>query len=126
MPQNDPEFYNQALRRIKRFILIIGAAGAVALTFWKGLSTGSGFLIGAAASYVSFWRWERVVDAVAAKPVRRSTWFFVLRFALLILAAYVIIKVTRVNQAAALAGLLVPAAASVVEITYELIYGTRT
>ncbi|HEV2688015.1 MAG TPA: hypothetical protein VGV35_05660 [Bryobacteraceae bacterium] len=121
MPQIDQAFYEGVLRRIKRIILVLGIAGTVVLTPWKGIRGGGGFLIGAAVSYVSFWRWERVVEALGSAPARTSPWLFVLRFVVLMAAGYVIIRVTGVNQGAALTGLLVPGAAATVEIIYELI-----
>jgi len=91
MPPVDQAFYQRVLRRIKRNILALGVSGAIAAGAWKGLGVGGGFLIGAAASYLSFWRWQRVVDSIGSGPVRRSPWQFMLRFAVLIAAGYVII-----------------------------------
>ena len=120
MPPVDQAFYEGVVRRIKAIILVLGIAGAIFLTVWKGLSVGGGFLIGAAAAYVSFWRWQRVVESIGTVPVRRP-WLFALRFVVLLAVAYVIIRVTGVDRAAAVAGLLVPGAAVTVEILYELI-----
>jgi hypothetical protein len=126
MPPVDQAFYEGVLRRIKRIIVILGIAGAIILTAWKGWRYGGGFLIGAAGSYVSFWRWQRLVDSVGSGTKSRAPWLLALRFTVLIAAGYVIIEVTGVNQGAALAGLLVPGAAASIEIIYELIYGTRS
>jgi hypothetical protein len=124
MPPNDQAFYESALRRIKVIILILGLTGAVFLATWKGVRFGGGFLIGAAASYLSFWRWEQVVEAVIVAKARRSPWMLSLRFVVLIAAGYVIIKLTGFNISAAVTGLLLPGAAVTVEILYELIHGT--
>ena len=126
MPPVDQAFYEGVVRRIKRLILILGLLGAIAIATWKGWRFGGGFLIGAATSYFSFWRWQRVVDAVGPGGTNgRSPWLLALRFVVLIAAGYVIIDLTGVNQGAAVAGLLVPGAAATIEIVYELIYGTR-
>jgi hypothetical protein len=124
MPPNDQAFYESALRRIKLIILILGLTGAVVLAIWKGVRFGGGFLVGAAASYLSFWRWEQVVEGVIAGKARRSPWMLSLRFVVLMAAGYVIIKLTGFNVSAAVTGLLLPGAAVTVEILYELIHGT--
>jgi ATP synthase I subunit len=127
MPPIDQAFYSGVVRRMRRSILLLGIAGAIALAIWQGWQSGAGFLIGAAASYLSFWRWERVVDSVAFGTKRRSPWLLAMRFVLLIAAGYVIIELTGVNAGAALFGLLVPGVAATVEIIYELaLYGTRS
>ena len=127
MPPIDQAFYAGVVRRMRRLIVILGIAGAIALAIWQGWRSGAGFLIGAAASYLSFWRWERVVDSVAFGKKHRSPWLLAMRFVLLIAAGYVIIELTGVNASAALFGLLVPGVAATVEIIYELaLYGTRS
>ena len=70
MPQIDQAFYERVVRRIRGLILILGAAGAIALTIWQGPRVGGGFLIGAAASYLSFWRWQHVVESIG--PGKRA------------------------------------------------------
>jgi len=125
MPQNDPAFYERALRRIKLLILILGAAGALILAVWKNLRFGGGFLVGAAASYLSFWRWQRVAESIGPGKRRAPKWtVLALRMILLIAGAYVIISLTGFNPTAAVIGLLLPAAAVTFEIIYELIHGT--
>src|SRR5579871_6732183 len=74
MLRSDPAFYESALRRIKLMILILGLTGAVLLAIRKDVRFGGGFLIGAAASYLSFWRWQVVVDAIGGAKVRRPSW----------------------------------------------------
>jgi hypothetical protein len=124
MPQIDQAFYERVVRRIRGLILFFGATGAVVLAGWKGPRIGGGFLIGAAASYLSFWRWQHVVESIGPGKARRSPWLLTLRMALIVAAGYVIIKITGVNQAAAVVGLLLPGAAVTCEIIYELIHGT--
>jgi hypothetical protein len=124
MPQSDQEFYERAVQRIKRIILVLGLTGALVLAIWKDVRFGCGFLIGAAASYLSFWRWERVVEAIVSGQARRPPWRLALRFIVLAVTGYVIIRITGFNLAAAAMGLLLPGAAVTVEMIYELMHGT--
>jgi hypothetical protein len=124
MPQIDQAFYERVVRRIRGMILVLGAGGAVFLAIWQGPRVGGGFLVGAAASYLSFWRWQHVVESIGPGKARRSPWLLPLRMAAIIAVGYVIIKITGVNQAAAVVGLLLPGAAVTFEMVYELIHGT--
>ena len=122
MAGSEQNFYSEVLRRITWFILALGIAGAVAASWLKGVRTGFGFLIGAALSYLSFWRWQQVINSLGANPRPRSTWSLALRLLVLVALAYGIIRLLGLNPAAAVAGLLVSAAAVILEILYELIY----
>jgi len=124
MRLSDQEFYERAIQRIKRIILVIGVSGALALAIWKDIRFGCGFLIGATASYFSFWRWEHVVEAIVTGKARRPTWRFALRLVALLAAGYVIIRLTGFNLAAAALGLLLPGLAVTFEMIYELMHGT--
>ena len=121
----DQALYDDVLRRMSRIILGLGIAVALLLTAWKGILVGGGFLIGSAASYLSFWRWRHVVESVGPAPMHRSPWLLALRFMLILATGYVIIKLTGVSIGAALAGLLLPGAAATIEILYELIFQNR-
>src|SRR5713226_1391322 len=116
MPDSEQAFYEGMIRRITWIILVLGLAGAVILGMAKGIRVGGGFLMGAAVSYLSFWRWQQVVNALGPVPKYRSPMWLVLRFMVLAAAAYGIIKFTGVNLTAALIGLLVAAAAVTIEI----------
>ena len=122
MARSERDFYSQVIGRISLIILILGSIGTVALSAIKGLNIGFGFLIGAALSYVSFWRWQQVVSAIGPGSGKKSPWMFILRILALGVAAYVIIKFLGLNVGAVLAGLLVSAASVIIELIYELIY----
>jgi len=120
----DPDL---AVGRISRLTLVLTASGAAiyfAMAGWRG---GCGFLLGAIASYLNF-RWlRRTVSAlgetVGGKPPR--AWVAVvlgLRYLLLGLGAYAIVRVSEISLTAALVGLFVSTAAVIVEILIELIY----
>lgn len=120
--ESDP--YRRLVGRITILIGIIGVAGAVTFGIMKGFRFGGGFLLGSAISFVSFWRWKRVVDALAPGAKRRSAWVWLLRFAMLAAVAYVIVKYLEVTPVAVFLGLLATIAATIIAALLELIYGT--
>ena len=117
---------DRAVGRIWKLIWVIGAAGAVALTAWRGWAWGAGWVIGSAVSALNF-RWlKQLVEAIggeAAKP--RKAVFLGMRYLLLGGGAYVILRFSGISLPAALSGLFVSVAAVVVEIVLELAYASR-
>ena len=116
-----------AVGRISRLTLVVTGAGAAvyfAMAGWRG---GCGFLLGAIVSYLNF-RWlKRTVNALGetagGKPPR--AWVAVvlgLRYLLLGLGAYAIVRFSEISLTAAMLGLFAPAAAVILEILIELIY----
>ena len=122
MPQSDPGSYQLITRRVTWLILVLGFGGASGVAVAKGILAGLAFLIGAAVSYLSFWGWQRLVDAITPGAKPRTSRFFILRILLLGALAYAIIKFLGLNVAVAVTGLLVSAAAVLLELIYELIY----
>jgi lipid-A-disaccharide synthase-like uncharacterized protein len=92
------------------------------LALTKGIRIGLAFLIGGFVSYISFWGWRQVVDALTPTPKKRSSLPYVLRILAFLVLAYAIIKFLELNVAAAASGLLVSAAAVLLELVFELIY----
>jgi hypothetical protein len=120
-------FYRRALARVYLGMAWIAALGVAAAAVWVGWLAGLAFLLGAAGSYLSFHWLEQVVGAMGpgSRPAPRRVYaFFALRYLLLALGGYVIVKVFGMNAIAALAGLFVPVAAIICEILYELVHGT--
>ncbi|HEX6896654.1 MAG TPA: hypothetical protein VF146_15345 [Bryobacteraceae bacterium] len=122
MAATDPDFYTRALRRVGVLILALGTIGAGALTTVKGFRMGLAFLIGALFSYASFWGWQHLVLAISPGTKQGKSWRFAFRIVLLGGAALAIIKLLGLNVAAAVTGLLVSAAAVLLEVIFELIY----
>jgi len=122
MAGSDQQFYERMIRRITWVILALGIAGALVLSAVKGFRIGLAFLLGASASYASFWRWQRVLSGISPGPAPQSSWRLTVRMLLWILIACVIIKLLGLSVATAVTGLLVSAAAVIVEIIYQLIY----
>jgi hypothetical protein len=121
---DDGDFYHRVARRIGWMIVTLGAAGAIGAALWRGLAGGAAFLIGAAISYASFRAWRHVVEALGPEPKRPNPALFVLRVVGVLGLAWVIIKFLGLNAVAAGLGLLVSAAAVILEIIYELIYAS--
>lgn len=122
MAENEQAFYERGLHRITWIILALGIAGAAVLIAVRGFRFGFGFLVGAGFSYLSFWRWQRVLSAIGPGFKPQSSVRLMLRILLLVALAYVIIRFLELNIAAAALGLFVSAAAVIIEIIYELIY----
>lgn len=123
----DPEII--AVRRITWLILGLAVVGCVTAMVWKGTAAGAGFLVGSIASWLSFRSLKGLTDALGnslQKPRRHWVTAVLLggRYLLFGLAGYAIVKYFEINLLAALAGLLVSAAALMIEILYELIHGT--
>jgi len=114
------DVYVRFVRRVTPLIALFGCAGALIVGFRWGVKTGVGFLLGAALSYLSFWRWRRVADAMGTAPARRASIVMILRFALLIAVAYGIIKYLELPAGAVLSGLLSAGAAVTVALLLEL------
>ncbi len=123
MAGSDDDAYLRVTGRIQRAMAVIALVGSLALAQRLGWRYGLGFLFGAGLSYLSLWRWKRVVESLgpaqtpAKTPAVASMLF---RFALLVGAAYGIIRYLEVNPVAVLMGLLVSAAAVVVSLFFEL------
>ncbi len=122
MPPGDQAFYERFIRRVTWIILALALTGSAVLAIIKGIRIGLAFLIGATVSYGSFWGWRQLVDALTPEPKKRSSFPLVLRILLLIALAYAIIKFLGLNVAAAASGLLVSAAAVLLELVFELVY----
>ena len=118
--------YRRFIHNVSKFILVIGLAGAIGLASFFQIRVGVAFLIGAAVSYLSFWGWQHLVNALTPGAKQRSSWFFGLRLLVLLALAYGIIKFFRLNIAAAAVGLLVSAAAVICELVVELIFYARS
>jgi hypothetical protein len=125
MADADPAFFQRAIRRIFRSMLILAGAGALAALALKGWRDALSFLAGAAGSYLNFYWLYRFVEALApggSRPRRWLMFFLATRYLLLGLGGYVIVKVFGLSLIAILIGLFVPVAAVIVEILYELMY----
>ena len=127
----DEEFYTAAERRIEWLIAGIGAAATAAAWFVWGRGAAAGLAAGASLSWVNY-RWmKQGVDTLArlsmaqvgtqsAQVPSRVYLKFLGRYALLIVAAYVILRAFRPPLASLLAGFFSVVAAVLVEMVGQL------
>ena len=126
-------FYDGALERIRRFILILGAIGiAVCLVFF-GRAVTAGFVVGAAISYVNHLWLERVIAGLGERItsgqsserggtiVARA----ILRYAFIAAGAYVIFRVSLTGLYGFLGGVCLTIGAVACEAAVEAYVGLR-
>ena len=126
-------FYDGALERIRRFILILGAVGVlVCMIFYERIVT-AGFVVGAIISYVNHLWLERVITGLGERItsgqsterggviVARA----VLRYAFLAAGAYVIFRVSLAALYGFLGGVCLTIAAVACETAVEVYLGLR-
>jgi hypothetical protein len=118
------DFYERALRRIRLFTLAIGLTGTIAVLLAWGLRPAAGFLAGAGLSALNFRGLSMLANALGgtAKPGPLAAVLIALRYLLIGLAIYVIVRFLGVTPVAVIAGLLTAFAAVILEILRELIF----
>ena len=131
---NDDAFYAAAERRIEYLTVAIGVIASVAVAIRWGAKSGAGLAVGAALSWINY-RWmKQGVNALAKLSsaqagekkarVPASVYSkFIGRYALLIVAAYVILRGFSLPAASVLAGFFVVVAAVIVELIGQLFRG---
>jgi hypothetical protein len=127
----DESFYAAAERRIEHFTLAIGAIASIATGIFWNLKAGAGVATGALLSWINY-RWLKqginalarlsTEQAGAEKPrVPASVYLkFLGRYALLIVAAYAILRGFSLPAPSFMAGLFAVVAAVLVEMTVQL------
>jgi small-conductance mechanosensitive channel len=126
-------FYSGAAQRITRSMPVLAAIG-VAVAWWRGgWLFAAGFVVGSAIAYVNFYWLKRVVNALAERVTssgqsesgRAAFTRFLLRYALIALAAYAILRISTRSLYGLLAGLFLPVAAITCEAAYEAYVALR-
>ena len=122
------DFYDRALRRIKVLTAAVGLVGAAATSVAWGRREAVGFLAGSAVSYLNFELLSGLSGVMGASGNKQKGWgvLIALRYVILGVAVYVIVRVLGITPVAVLAGLLAAFAAVLLEILYELISHART
>src|SRR5512142_2348665 len=126
-------FYSGALDRIRRFMLVIGIIATVAAWAVLGWRFAIRVLLGCAIAWVNFYWLKQAVSALAdrvtasGQPQSSSGTVakFLLRYALIALAAYGIFRVSRDSLYGLLGGLFLTVAAILCEAGYEAYVALR-
>jgi hypothetical protein len=120
--------YDRALARIKMLTMAVGLVGTAAMLYARGRGAAAGFLAGAGISYVNFELLSGLAHVMGASNPKARGWgaLIALRYAIVGVAVYVIVRVLGITPVAVLAGLLAAFAAVILEILYELILHART
>lgn len=120
---SDQVHFERALARMVRSMAAIALAGTALMFAWRGWPWGLGFAAGALVSWLSF-RWlKQIVDALGGlRPKKRTAILAGLRYLLVGLGGYVILKSSVMSLPAALIGLFTAPAAVLIEIVFELVY----
>jgi len=121
----DQAFYDAAMRRIYRNILILTVVSAIGAGLWKGAAVGFGVLAGGGGSYLIFYWFHRLAERLgeAHKPGSLTmAASFGFRYLLAGATGYVMMKYLGINMVAMVTGLVILAPAILGEIIYELIF----
>jgi len=126
-------FYDRALERMDRLMLVIGIAGATTACLVFGWRIGGGFALGGGISYLNFYWLKKIVAGIseltagAASRVsaRGVVHRFVWRYFLMALVAFVILRVSRESLYGLFAGLFLPVGAVFCEAAYEVYRALR-
>ena len=127
------DFFSGAYARIIRFMLALGIVATVAVLVRFGLAVAAGLVLGCAIAFVNFHWLKRVVSALADRATatgerqssRGVVLRFLLRYFLIALGAYAILKISRDSLYGLLAGLFLPVGAILMEAGYELYSALR-
>ncbi|MGB8768437.1 MAG: ATP synthase subunit I [Candidatus Korobacteraceae bacterium] len=127
------EFLGGALKRIRKYMVAVSAAGLLVCLVFFRWPVAAGFLIGAGISYVNQ-RWlERAVDALGERVATGESkergggivFRAVLRYAFIALGAYVIFNVSRAGLYGFLGGVCLPIVAVACEVAVEVFVTLR-
>lgn len=121
--------YDRAAARVGRLVVGLAVVGTVLAVALKGLGWGGGFFLGSLISGLNY-RWlRRMVDSLGPegprRPRRRGSVFLALRYLLLGVAAYVIVRFTSVSLPAVFVGVFVLTAAIMIEAVIEIVYARK-
>ena len=128
VPSASDRFFDQALRRIRRFLLAIGAAGVVICLLFFRWQVTAGFAVGATISFVNQVWLERAIDELGARITQQQSrerggvivFRALLRYVFIAAGAYVIFNVSLAALYGFLGGICLPIAAVACEVVVEL------
>jgi hypothetical protein len=126
-------FLDRALPRIRRFMLVLAASGALlSVLFFRWPAT-AGFVVGAVISYVNQHWLEQAIEALGERITTQNSgergglivFRAMLRYALIAAGAYVIFNVSLAALYGFLAGVCLPIAAVACEVVAEIFITLR-
>jgi hypothetical protein len=113
------------IRRLQMFLGAVAVAGAIAAQIYGGWRWSTGFLLGAAGSYLNFRNLHNIVNGLGTPGstggMGAAAWIL-FRFIVLVLGAFVILRFTQISVHAAFTGLFASVGAVVLEAIFELTY----
>ena len=121
-------FYSGAIPRITRVMPVLAALGTLILVCCLSWRFAAGFALGCAIAYLNFHWLKRVVNALADRATSQQHRSergrgvfarFLLRYAVIAIAAYAILKFSPQSLYGMFAGLFLPVAAMACEAAYE-------
>jgi uncharacterized membrane protein len=120
-------FYAGALGRISRIMVLLASVSALASLAIYGWRIALGLVFGSLIAYLNFHWMKQVVNALAercvesqiSRPGKGIVLRFLVRYALMALAGYVIFSASPASLYGLLAGLFLPVAAIACEAAYE-------
>jgi len=116
------------VRRLYWTTAALGLVGSIAYFVLDGMRSALGFAIGSASSLGNLWLFSWLSQAIAPGAPIRQRWrsgIFALRYAVLILAGYVIVNALGVKPLAVVLGLLASTAAIILTGILELVGAFR-
>ncbi|OFW21741.1 MAG: hypothetical protein A3H27_00910 [Acidobacteria bacterium RIFCSPLOWO2_02_FULL_59_13] len=136
IPEPEKRLLAGAEQRINRGMCALGILGVLACWLLRDWKWGAGFAVGATLSAINFHWLKAAVSGIAdvatnpgdrqrSARASRSIFRFVLRYALIVVAAYVIFKSSFISLGAFFIGLFVFLGAILIEVAYEIYLGLR-
>lgn len=117
------ESFADSMDRMRRAGLIISITATVAVLIFGGWRNALGFACGAVIAHFNFGLWKQIAGALGPQEALSNpgTALLVSRYLLIGGLAFVIMKVLNVSALPVIGGLLVTAAAVMVEIVRQLV-----
>lgn len=115
---------HRSVRSLYWLTFWLGAIGFVSYFAFRGFMPALDFALGVVGSFCNLWLFVWLTGTIARGDHARKSWragLFILRYVLLILFGYVIVKALNVNGLAILVGLLASTAAVLVSLTIEIV-----
>ena len=113
-----------SLTRLYWLTGLFGAIGSISYFWIDGPKAALSFALGTAGSFGNLWLFVWLTSAIAPGDYPRKPWkasLFVIRFGLLLLFGYVIVKSLNINGLAVILGLLVSTVAVLASLPLEIV-----